>query len=673
MYSLQDRPAPTVSVLMCVCNGARYLHAALDSVLLQRFDDFELIVVDDASSDGTAFILSSYSDPRLKVHHSPRAIGLVAARNRALALARGRFCAILDSDDVWHPDRLALQVEWMAAHPECDLVGSRCCLIDERGSGCQGWAIDRKTTSQESIAAMMPYRPVMAHSSVLIRTALLKRLRYRTPDSIREDYDLWLRMLSAGHRINKLPQQLVGQRISSGAFRSDTASRPEELSLLRSKRHFLRERLSERQWGLFEQRVLFGAFRDLCVVTAKAGLRLFLGAWPAADRDDRALQIHRHPVIRAVIGMTAGIARLIPWNLQGPLLIIPFHHLGGAEQVHLRIVESIADTHPTVLFTKRSNGPSWLSRFRETGARCLDLWWFCRLWYPVSVGIVAGMINRQQQPVVFGSNSLFYALLIPFLKPHVTVIDLTHAFGGPAERFMLPVAERLDLRVAISKTVARQLARQYEQAGLDPQLAKRIVVIGNAVDLPYQSHTRTSERLLRLIYVGRPDDEKRVHLIGRAFQQVRQAGVPVALVMVGEGLEQAVYPEDRAGITFSGAVVDHEEVLPLYRQADAVVISSSREGFPLTLMEGMVNGCIPIATEVGAIPEYLIHRQNSWLVPSDDEAAVVAGLAEAFTTLAGDRDLRRWLAEEAERVGRERFAPADFRTAYRRLFGRNDD
>ena len=336
-------------------------------------------------------------------------------------------------------------------------------------------------------------------------------------------------------------------------------------------------------------------------------------------------------------------------------------------------MESIADTHPTVLFTKRSNGPSWLSRFRETGARCLDLWWFCRLWYPVSVGIVAGMINRQQQPVVFGSNSLFYALLIPFLKPHVTVIDLTHAFGGPAERFMLPVAERLDLRVAISKTVARQLARQYEQAGLDPQLAKRIVVIGNAVDLPDQPHTRTSERLLRLIYVGRPDDEKRVHLIGRAFQQVRQAGVPVALVMVGEGLEQAVYPEDRAGITFSGAVVDHEEVLPLYRQADAVVISSSREGFPLTLMEGMVNGCIPIATEVGAIPEYLVHRQNSWLVPSDDEAAVVAGLAEAFTTLAGDRDLRRWLAEEAERVGRERFAPADFRTAYRRLFGRNDD
>ncbi len=668
MYSMDDRPIPTVSVLMVVHNGARHLHAAIDSILVQSLSDFELIVVDDGSTDSTAFILESYRDARMHIHRIPKNIGVVAARNRSLALARGRYCAILDSDDVCHPERLAVQAAWLDAHKDCAAVATRVALIDEHGADLGSWEDDRLTITAEEIALAMPRYNCLAHSSVMVRTTLLKRFRYRTPLGIPEDYDLWLRLLVAGHRIDKVPRLLVSHRLHENSLTGQHRTAPPELVQCASKRFFLKQRLAEKTWGLFEQRVLLSAIRDAFLLSAKGFIKLLIGSWPASNTDQFALQVNQHPVVRMGIRCIAWLVSRIPWQHTGPFLIFPFHHVGGAEQVHLRIVRSIADQHPLVLFSKRSGRSSWLHAFQES-ARCLDLWWFCRPCYPLSVAIVAGLINRQKEPVVLGSNSLFYGLVVPYLAPHVVTMDVTHAFGGPAEHFMLPVAPLLDVRVVISKSAARLLASQYQEAQLEQELQERIVVVPNAVEVPSVDQERCPDRLLRLLYVGRASDEKRVHLIGRAFQRVRQAGLPVALTMVGEGLEEALIEEDRQAVTFCGAIREREELERLYLQADAVVISSIREGFPLTLMEGMVCGCIPITTDVGAIAEFITHRHNGWLVGGSGETAVVEGLEEAFTVLAQDRDLCRWLSEQARQYAVDQFSPDHFRAAYRSLFG----
>jgi glycosyltransferase involved in cell wall biosynthesis len=111
-----------VSAIMATYNGAEFIAAAVDSILAQTFSDWELIIVDDGSTDDTAAVLGRYRDPRISVHSLPANVGRAAARNVALGLARGRYIALADSDDISLPDRFAVEVAYLEGHPEVDVV-----------------------------------------------------------------------------------------------------------------------------------------------------------------------------------------------------------------------------------------------------------------------------------------------------------------------------------------------------------------------------------------------------------------------------------------------------------------------------------------------------------------------------------------------------------------------
>ncbi|HET7468286.1 MAG TPA: glycosyltransferase [Gemmatimonadales bacterium] len=111
-----------VSAIMPTYNSGEFIAAAVDSILAQTFRDWELIIVDDGSTDDTAAVLRRYQDPRITVHALPRNMGRAAARNAALALARGRYIALADSDDISLPDRFAVEVAYLDSHPEVDVV-----------------------------------------------------------------------------------------------------------------------------------------------------------------------------------------------------------------------------------------------------------------------------------------------------------------------------------------------------------------------------------------------------------------------------------------------------------------------------------------------------------------------------------------------------------------------
>lgn len=114
---------PLVSVVMPVYNQERYVLQAIDSILAQSFKDFEFIAVDDGSTDRTPEILAGVKDPRFRYLVGPH-VGFIRTLVRGYEEARGRWIARMDSDDVSHPDRLRLQMEFLAAHPECKLVGT---------------------------------------------------------------------------------------------------------------------------------------------------------------------------------------------------------------------------------------------------------------------------------------------------------------------------------------------------------------------------------------------------------------------------------------------------------------------------------------------------------------------------------------------------------------------
>lgn len=212
---------PAVSVLMPVRNCAAYLPLALESLAAQSFEDFEIIVVDNGSSDGTRAILRDWSrrEPRLRAFRLARP-GLARSLNFAAGKARAPLLARLDGDDIALPHRLEAQVAAMRDRPTLGLLGSAAELIDSQGRRIG--AIDRPVDDSE-LRAFQRSGCGFVHSSVIMRReAFLAAGGYRKGLNVAEDYDLWLRMAERGEIAN-LSERLVRYRIHN---QSATARKP---------------------------------------------------------------------------------------------------------------------------------------------------------------------------------------------------------------------------------------------------------------------------------------------------------------------------------------------------------------------------------------------------------------------------------------------------------------
>jgi glycosyltransferase involved in cell wall biosynthesis len=184
----------SVTVLMAVHNGERFLQRALDSLLAQTGQQFDVIVIDDGSTDATATILAQTRDPRFSVHRNPENIGLTRSLNRGLHLARGDYLARLDADDVALPIRLGTQMAFLDQHPGVGIVGSSCEVMDEE---------DRLVTVYEypkthtAIRWRQFFDSGFCHSSVMLRRSVLEQYQLRYDERLvcAQDFDLWTRLL----------------------------------------------------------------------------------------------------------------------------------------------------------------------------------------------------------------------------------------------------------------------------------------------------------------------------------------------------------------------------------------------------------------------------------------------------------------------------------------------
>jgi glycosyltransferase involved in cell wall biosynthesis len=210
---------PRLSVLLPFRNAAATIEEALDSTLAQTLRDFEIVSVDDGSSDRSRAIVERFAskDRRLKVIDSPGR-GLVAALNGGLAATTTEFVARMDADDIMLPERLRLQSEFLRDHPDVAVVGCQVEVFpDERiGSGYREYVRwQNLCVTSEEIADNIYVESPFAHPSVTLRReAIVAAGGYQDGD-FPEDYELWLRLNAMGHRMAKIPELLLRWRESS--------------------------------------------------------------------------------------------------------------------------------------------------------------------------------------------------------------------------------------------------------------------------------------------------------------------------------------------------------------------------------------------------------------------------------------------------------------------------
>jgi GT2 family glycosyltransferase len=207
---------PQVSVVLPVWNGERYLKQAIESILAQDFVDFELIVIDDGSTDRSAEIVTAFAhDPRVALHKQANA-GVVAARNAGLRVAHAEFVAFLDADDIALPGRLAKQVAYLRAHPEAAAIGSNITYFSDADGVIRTQKFPVGVTQ---VANALETGNPLAQPSVMLRKSMAMAAGgYREAFKFgAEDYDLWLR-LAEKHPLDNLPEVLTLYRVHADSL-----------------------------------------------------------------------------------------------------------------------------------------------------------------------------------------------------------------------------------------------------------------------------------------------------------------------------------------------------------------------------------------------------------------------------------------------------------------------
>jgi len=282
---------PLLSVVLPAYNAEAYLEPAVRSVLQQSFREFELIVIDDGSTDRTGDLLGNFDDRRLRVIRHGRNAGLIAGLNEGIGASRGRYIARMDADDICEPSRFQRQIDCLETNPEIGVLGTAIRVIDEQGRPGAAFVMPVTPTDVEWA---MPILCPLAHPSVMMRTELVKRAEGYSPAALHaEDYDLWCR-LSRLTQVANLREPLVSVRKHAASVTSALRHAHLDAAAMVAKAEVDR-RLNQdvpvqsircmRSWGQTDSEYAMQAVNILCALLEKLRSARSVASTKTASRD----------------------------------------------------------------------------------------------------------------------------------------------------------------------------------------------------------------------------------------------------------------------------------------------------------------------------------------------------------------------------------------------------
>jgi glycosyltransferase involved in cell wall biosynthesis len=688
---------PLVSVLLSVHNDARFLAAAVESVLRQTVDDLELIVVDDASTDETPAVLSAVRDSRLRLLRNERRLGLAASLNRGLDEAKGRYAARLDADDVALPQRLESQLARMTATPPVAAVGTGILDLDEAG---RVGTLHRNPAGTRAVRWLTLFGSPFFHPTVLVDRELLDRhgLRYDPAYLESEDYDLWSRLLELGDGTN-LAQPLVLKRVHAGQAslrRSDLQESFQRQVALREIARIAPEldaEAVELAWRLGSGRKSPGA-------RAAGPYMALLAAFERRHGTDREVRESAARVLlraRSLHGLVLGPSYPVRLAVSRARRRREEHRLQGRATTWLEgldepsapirvtvvspeptpyrsplfdLVAARPELELTVIYAAHTvAGRTWSVEplHRSTFLRGLALPGLARVLhhdYPVTPGILRALRESRPDVVVVSGWSTFAAQAaiawcrrrrVPYL-PLVESHDL-----GPRKGWRRAVKGAVVPRVLRSAAGALALGTASRDSLVERGAPReRIHIFANTIDVPAweERQRKLAQRRPELraevgaaaddvvvLSVARLGPEKGLDTLVRGVAAAR--GPKLLLVVAGDGPQrreiEALAQELGVRLRLTGDL-PADRIAEAYAAADVFALLSTRETWGVVVNEAAASGLpLVLSDRVGAAYDLLRDGENGFLVNAGD----VDATGEAFKRLAADGDLRTRAGERS--------------------------
>lgn len=352
-------------------------------------------------------------------------------------------------------------------------------------------------------------------------------------------------------------------------------------------------------------------------------------------------------------------------------LFFPFYHIGGAEKVHYEVAKVAGKKKAVVFFTKKSHNSLFLNQFQQSGCVIKDVskWTDNKFLYfnnLVFRGILSAYINKQKRKtVVFNGQCNFGYKISPWIKTAVQQYELIHSFNT-FSYIRIPFLPFITKTVMISKVRIEQHISFYEKKGIPQQFASRIIYIPNAIELSDTTAPKNTNAFT-VLFVGRNSPEKRLHLFLQTAEQMYKLDKAVQFEVLGdvsESINAAPYPF----IKFYGNQNDAAIINSIYAKANALLLISSTEGFPMVIIEAMNNGCAILATPVGDIPLHVKTNENGFLFTTvTDEATIVTEAVDYILQLKNNTELFNSISKNNSNYAAANFGIKQFNEAYGRL------
>lgn len=691
---------PLVSVLLAVHNGGPLLDEAIYSILAQTLTDFELLVIDDGSTDDSYHRAAAFNDPRIRILRNETNIGLTRSLNRGLAEARGEYVARQDADDISLPNRLAAQVQFLRANHDVVLVGTGAVRINPKGARIG--TNDMPSTHEAIRWASLVDNPFL-HTSVMFRRAVVQQERggYNEEFVVCQDYDLWNR-LAAKHRVANLPERLVLMREHASSMTRSQATKTDaefniimvrNLASLFPGRRFLdgeirllslfRLRFGQADLPALEEllQILCADFQQrnpttvnsvdfrktLCRQKLRLAFKFLRAPHVALSRVVDAMQVDaveavkqaahvmaRVPLIGALFRGRPYISRKAQVRV---LHVIDSFDLGGGQTALLNLIRA-------------SNRERFVPEVACMHGR--GVFWdeFAALGIPVH-----SLSPRKQAP-------LYLVKLVQLILMRRPVIVHCHLFGS--NWIAKPLATLLGVRVRVNHDQCNDGLRHDKPLLLWLDAATNLMsshicaVSASTRDFLVQRE-RVNPGRVSLVYngidvdrfkprgprvrgdafvvtgAGRLHPQKNFSLFLDVAADLLRRGLPMRFLIAGTGPEDELLRQRCASlgiakhVQFLGHVKD---TASLYAASDVLLMTSKFEGTPLTILEAMAMRLAIVAPRLDGIGEILKDGVDALLINSTEPARY----ADAIAKLYKEPDLARRLTTEAERNVRENFS-----------------